>query len=274
MTAQGRLAGKVAIVTGSAAGIGRATAELFAREGAAVLVADLDASGAAAVAEKICEAGGKAAGCRVDVADEASVVAMITAAVERFGRLDVLHNNAGLTRPEYTSRDGSVVDLTVETFDWSIAVNLRGAMLGCKHAIPSMLASGGGSIINTSSNISRAGDLSLTAYAAAKGGVNALTMCVATQFGKQGIRCNALCPGLVLTDTARASCPAEVVRAIEESNLVARVGLPADLAAAALFLASDESAFVTGQIWSIDGGQLAHLPHFAALRPAGLTTTR
>ena len=269
-----RLAGKVAVVTGSAGGIGRATAELFAREGAAVLVADIDGSGAEAVAAGIRETGGRAAGRHVDVADEASVAHMIADAVQRFGRLDVLHNNAGLTRPEYTSRDGSVLDVSVETFDWSIAVNLRGALLGCKHAIPRMLETGGGSIINTSSNISRAGDLSLTAYAAAKGGVNALTMCVATQFGKQGIRCNALCPGLVLTETARASCPPEVVRAIEESNLTPRVGTPEDLAAAALFLASDESAFVTGQVWSIDGGQLAHLPHFAALRPAGLTTTR
>lgn len=274
MSPKARLEGKVAIITGSASGIGRATAELFARHGAAVVIADRNREGAEAVAALIREHHGHAISQWVDVSDEDAVHAMVEAAVSHFGRLDILHNNAALTTSADTAHDGAIADLDMETFDRSIQVNLRGVVLGCKHAIPRMIQCGGGSIVNTTSNISLAGDLSLTAYAAAKGGVNALTRCVATQYGGMGIRCNAVSPGMILTENSRASVPAEVLAAIEGSNLVPRLGAPDDIAHAVLFLASDESAFVTGQILSIDGGQLAHLPHYAALRSTGLPLTR
>src|SRR5688572_13693488 len=147
----GRLAGKVAIVTGAASGIGRATALLMAREGAAVVVADLDAAGARAVAKEIEAAGGRALGQPADVSDEDSVPAMVEAAAKRFGGLDILHNNAAASDPALMSRDGDVVALDLAVFDRTIAVSLRGPLLGCKHAIPLMLARGGGAIVNTSS---------------------------------------------------------------------------------------------------------------------------
>ena len=166
----GRLAGKVAIVTGAASGIGRATALLLAREGAAVVVADVNGAGAAAVAKEIAAAGGRAVSQAADVADEASVVAMVEAAAKHFGGLDVLHNNAAASDPALMSRDGDVADMEIAVFDRTLAVNLRGPMLGCKHAIPRMLVRGGGSIVNTSSASALVGDPVRTAYGASKAG--------------------------------------------------------------------------------------------------------
>jgi len=270
----GRLDGKVAIVTGSASGIGKVSAETMAREGAKVVVADRNGPGAEEVAAGIRAAGGTAVACRADIAEEAQVVAMIAAAIDEFGSLQVLHNNAALTDASMHAKDLTVVDLDVETWDRSMAVNARGAMLACKHAVPRMIAAGGGSIINTASNQALAGDLSQTAYAAAKGAVVTLTMSVATAFGKQNVRCNTISPGAIMTPSLLAACPPEIQAVIEQSNLVPRLGLPEDIANLALFLASDESAFITGQTIRCDGGQLSHLPHYAYLMSTGTTTTR
>ena len=160
----GRLDGKVAIVTGAASGIGRCSAATMAREGAAVVVADRNGTGADEVAAQINDTGGRAVGCTADIASEDDVRAMIDAAVEQFDGLHVLHNNAALTDASIHAHDASLVDLEVETWDRSMAVNARGAMLACKHAIPHMIAAGGGSIINTASNQALAGDLSQAAY--------------------------------------------------------------------------------------------------------------
>jgi len=270
----GRLDGKVAIVTGSASGIGKVSAETMAREGAKVVVADRNGPGAEEVAAGIRAAGGTAVACRADIAEEAQVVAMIAAAIDEFGSLQVLHNNAALTDASMHAKDLTVVDLDVETWDRSMAVNARGAMLACKHAVPRMIAAGGGSIINTASNQALAGDLSQTAYAAAKGAVVTLTMSVATAFGKQNVRCNTISPGAIMTPSLLVACPPEIQAVIEQSNLVPRLGLPEDIANLALFLASDESAFITGQTIRCDGGQLSHLPHYAYLMSTGTTTTR
>jgi NAD(P)-dependent dehydrogenase (short-subunit alcohol dehydrogenase family) len=258
----GRLAGKVAIVTGAASGIGRATALRMAREGAAVLVADLNGAGASAVAEEIAAAGGRAAGHAADVAEEASVVAMVEAAVAHFGGLDILHNNAAASDPALMSRDGDVADLEVAVLDRTLAVNLRGPMLGCKHAIPRMLARGGGAIVNTSSASGRVGDPVRTAYGVSKAGLDSLTRYVATQYGKRGIRCNSIAPGVIATPALAANVPPEMIAIYERSHLTPRLGRPEDIAAAVVFLASDDAAFITGQTLGVDGGLLAHHPAF------------
>jgi NAD(P)-dependent dehydrogenase (short-subunit alcohol dehydrogenase family) len=209
---------------------------------------------------------------RADISVESDVAAMMQAAVEAYGGLHVLHNNAAITDPAHQSRDAGLLDLDVDIWDRTMAVDLRGAMLGCKHAIPHMLASGGGSIVNTSSNAALAGDLTLTAYAAAKGGVNTLTLSVATAFGKQGIRCNAVSPAHIASPSFAANVPPDVAAMLEDQCLTPRLGTPRDVANAVLFLASDDASFITGQIIRVDGGALSHLPHVSQLRASGATT--
>lgn len=270
----GRVAGKVAMITGSASGIGRATAETLAREGARIVLVDLDLEGASRVADGILAAGGEAFAVRADVSLEAEIRAAIEAAMDRYGALHVLHNNAALTSPEHQRRDASLLDLEVEVWDRTLAVDLRGAMLGCKHAVPRMIASGGGSIVNTTSNSALAGDLSLNAYSAAKAGLNALTLSVATAFGKDRIRCNAVSPAHIASPSLARIVPAEVQAMLLAECLTPRLGTPQDVANLVLFLASDESAFITGQVLRVDGGALSHLAHVSKLRASGQTTNR
>ncbi len=269
----GRVQDKVAIVTGAASGIGRASAELLAREGAAVGVADLNGAGAKEVADGINARGGRAIPIEVDIEQEESVAAMVAATVEAFGALHVLYNNAADTSLHMMLHDGPIHTMAVEIWDHALAVDLRGTMLGCKHAIPHMLAAGTGSIVNTSSNQGISGDMSQSAYAAAKAGVNQLTMTVATTYGAQGIRCNAVSPGMIRTPAAERACPPEMFDEIARHSLVPRIGEPEDLANTVLFLASDESAYITGHVIRVDGGQLAHLPHYAFLTASGQATT-
>lgn len=264
--AEGRLAGRVAIVTGAASGIGRATASALAREGAAVVVADLNADGAKRVAAEIEAAGGRAFGQATDVSSEPSVVAMVAAAVERFGGLDVLHNNAALVDPAVMGADGEVASLSLDTFERTLAVNLRGPLLGCKHAIPRMLERGGGVIVNTSSVAALAGDLVRTAYGISKAGLDALTRYVATQYGKRGIRCNSIAPGVIATPALAANVTPELIAVYERSHLTPRLGRPEDIAEVVVFLATDAAAFITGQVLSVDGGLLAHHPAVAEMR--------
>ncbi len=269
----GRVSGKVAIVTGGGSGIGRATCELFAREGAAVAVADIDEAAAKEVADGIVAAGGRALAVTVDVGSEESVAAMVATTVEAFGALNILFNNAADTSMHMMVNDGPVHTMDVDIWDHAMRVDLRGVMLGCKHAIPHMIAGGGGSIVNTSSNQSLAGDMSQTAYAAAKAGINTLSMSVATAYGRQGIRCNVVSPGLIWTPASQRACPQEIVDEIVKHSLVPRVGRPDDLAFTVLFLASDESSYITGHVIKVDGGQLAHLPHYAFMNESGMKTT-
>ncbi len=262
----GRLAGKVAIVTGSASGIGRATAHAIAFEGGRVVIADLNGDGAEEVAQEITAAGGEASAQQTDVADEGAIVAMIGAAVRRYGGLDVLHNNAAASDPELMGADTDVATMDVAVWDTAFAVNCRGVMLGCKHAIPAMLKRGGGSIVNTSSASGSTGDLALPAYSASKAGLNSLTRSVATQYGKQGIRCNAIAPGVIETPALRANISEEQLALYESNHLTPRLGRPEDIAAAVVFLASDEAAFITGQLIAVDGGLLSHHPALAQTR--------
>mgnify|MGYP001816742829 CR=1 FL=1 len=268
-----RLEGKVAIVTGGASGIGRASSELFAREGAAVVVADLDPNAAKKTAEAMVSAGGRAIGIGTDIGDPASIDAMVEATVAEFGGLHVLFNNAADTSPGTLSRDGLIENMSIELWDHVMAVDVRGAMWCSKRAIPHMAEAGGGSIINTSSNQSIGADLSQSAYGIAKAATNHLTKTLATQCGPYGIRCNTLSPGLILTPAVARATPEEMKEEVRSHSPIGRLGKAEDLALAALFLASDESSYVTGQLISVDGGQLAHLPHYAHVIRTGTKVT-
>jgi NAD(P)-dependent dehydrogenase (short-subunit alcohol dehydrogenase family) len=258
-----RLEGKVAIVTGSASGIGRGTAHFLAREGAAVAIADIDEAGAGSVAAALRAEGLSAAAFAVDVSDEVSCREMITQTLSAFGRLDILHNNAAALGETAPGVDADLLSLDTTVWDRAMAVNLRGVMLGCKYAIPAMLEGGGGSIINTSSGASEGGHVAGAAYATSKAGVNALTQHVATQFGKRGIRCNAVLPGLIMTPAVEAAMTSSMVEMILEHHLTTHPGQPEDIAAMVAFLASDDARYVTGQLIRVDGGIGAHLPTFA-----------
>lgn len=254
-----RLINKVAIVTGGGGGIGGATARALAREGASVLVVDINGEAATSVADGIQGAGGIAASFSADLSIEHEVEAVTAEAVNRFGRLDVLHNNAALTDSDFLSADTAVTELSVEVWERTMAVNLRSQMLMCKHAVPIMVNGGGGSIINMSSGASLKGDRTRTAYGVSKAGVNALTMYVATSHGKKGIRANTILPGLVITDAVRAHLKEDMLTSLSKATLTPSVGQPDDIADVVVFLASDESRYITGQMIAVDGGMSAHV---------------
>lgn len=261
-----RLNDKAAIVTGAASGIGRVSAMALAQAGARVAVADIDAAGAETVAAEIVAAGGDARAVTVDLSQEDSVRAMVEAAVGAFGTVDILHNNAALTAPDVISRDMDIVNMDTAIWDRVMAVNLRGAMLGCKHALPHMLKRGAGAIINTSSVSGLAGDLALPAYGASKAGLNLLTQYVATQYGKQGVRCNAIAPGVIETPALARKISDEQRERYLAHHLTPRLGRPEDIAHTVVFLASDEAAYITGQIIAVDGGLMSHHPAVADFR--------
>ena len=258
-----RLRGKIAIVAGSATGMGAAGAKLMAQEGAKVVLADINIAGAAERAAEIRAAGGEAAACEMDISDESSVKAMLEFTVGRYGGVDVLHNNAAIFTADVLGRDTAtdILHLDLAVFDRTLAVNLRGFILTMKYAVPEMVKRGGGSIINTSSGVSLLPQLSQHAYSISKAGVNMLTLAVATAYGKQGIRCNAVLPGLVLTGPLAQ----ELVDVVVRHNLTPYAGLPQDLANIFLFLASDESRYITGQLIQVDGGIFAHTPTYAEM---------
>jgi NAD(P)-dependent dehydrogenase (short-subunit alcohol dehydrogenase family) len=260
-----RLEGKVAIVVGGGRGIGRACAQRLASEGAAVVVGDILEPNARAAADTIVAGGEQAIGVAVDVAAEASIVALVEQAIEKYGRIDILHNNAADTRPEILGEDTDVLAMTAERWDRTMAVNVRGPMLTCKHVLPHMLRHGSGSIINTSSASGLTGDLVRAAYAASKAALNSLTWSIATMYGKQGIHCNAVAPGLILSERHQSDDPSATALALAH-HLTTRVGHPADIAAAVAFLASDDAAFISGQVLSVDGGLLVHMPMVAQQR--------
>lgn len=247
----GRVAGKVAIVTGGASGIGRATAERFASEGAIVVVADVDEAGGRATVSTAQAEGGDAHFIRTDMTDPSQVQRLVDETVSLFGRLDVLHNNAF-----WAALNSPVVDTSDADWIRTIDTSLRGVFHGCRAAIPAMIASGGGAIVNMSSVAGTNTSPRTAAYAAAKGGVISLTRAIALDYGRQGIRANAVAPGTIDTP-AVAHILADPVRRdyLTGRILVGRIGHPRDIAAAVLYLASDEASFVTGQVLVVDGGR-------------------
>ncbi|MGD9812282.1 MAG: SDR family NAD(P)-dependent oxidoreductase, partial [Sphingobium sp.] len=255
------LDGRVAVIFGAgrATAIGAHTGHMLARRGASVIISDIDGEAARSTAAAICDAGHRAIAVPADVSDEAQVRATIDAATSHFGKLDILFNNAaGL---HLTAGDFFAGDIDVDNWRRTFEINTLGVMLACKHAIPVMLKGGGGSIINTSSGSSQGGELKLTAYSASKAAVNQFTRTVATQYGKRGIRCNAILPGMILTQAGRVT--PEVQAQYLRHHLTPYVGEPDDIAHMVAFLASDAAKFVTGQLISVDGGIGAHIATFA-----------
>jgi NAD(P)-dependent dehydrogenase (short-subunit alcohol dehydrogenase family) len=253
------LNGRVAIVTGAGGvgGIGECTARLLAEAGARVVLADLPGSKLEETAASLIKQGYDATHCATDISDERSVESLIRFTQQKHGRLDILDNNAA---SQGQAEDRDITTMSVELWDHIMGVNARGAMLMCKHALPVMIAGGGGSVINISSGTSMAGDFFATAYAASKGAVNTLTRYVATQYGAKGIRCNALVLGLIATPVLKAVMPEPLRDIFRDNKLVGRLGEPRDVAEMVLFLASDRSRFITGQLLPVDGGFYAHTP--------------
>jgi NAD(P)-dependent dehydrogenase (short-subunit alcohol dehydrogenase family) len=224
-----------------------------------VAVLDVDRAGAERVAHEIGATGGQAVAVTADLADEAAVAGAVRTVVDHFGRLDVLHNNAALTDSDFLNRDTPVTELDLEVWNRTLAVNLTSQMLTCKHAIPEMVRNGGGSIINMSSGASLKGDRTRTAYGVSKAGVNTLTMYVATSHGKQNIRVNTIVPGLIITDAVRAHLNDDILSSLGRAILTNHLGEPDDIANLVVFLASDESRYITGQMFPVDGGMSAHV---------------
>lgn len=259
----GELDGRVALVTGGGSGIGEASARALAAAGATVAVADLQREKAESVAKSIEAAGGTAIGVAFDTSIEKDVAAGISTVSETFGGLDILHNNAAITSVEFMMRDGMVHQLDVDLWDQTMAVNLRGYMLCAKHAIPLMLSKGRGAIVNTSSGAGLQGELVRSAYGASKAAIMAFTRSVATQYGKMGIRCNTVMPGMTLTATVASGMPPAILDMMRRHTLLTELAKPEDVANAVVFLASDRSAAVTGAVIPVDGGFGIHGPSFA-----------
>jgi NAD(P)-dependent dehydrogenase (short-subunit alcohol dehydrogenase family) len=240
------------VITGAGGGIGRASALRFAEEGARVVAADVVEEAGHATAEAVVAAGGEGAFVRVDVTDEASVAALYEEAERRYGAVHVLFNNAGVLAPD----DGSVVETSLEAWNRVLAINLTGVFLCCKHGIPKLLAAGGGSVVNMGSISGLVGSAtSQIAYAATKGGVIALTRDVAIEFARRGVRANAVCPGPVETPLAMQLYTDQAAWARRRVHIPGgKLGKPEDVAEVALFLASDESRWVTGASYVVDGG--------------------
>lgn len=251
----GRVDGKVTVLTGAASGIGRASSKLLAAEGARLVIGDIDAAGGEAVAQEIRDAGGACRFQRTDVRSYDEVAALVASAVEERGRLDVIVNDVGV------AIGGAAGEMGEDDWNAVIDVNLSGVWRGMRHAIPAMLASGGGSIVNISSVQSLVGFLGWSGYAASKGGINALTQQAAVEYAPQGIRVNAIIPGTILTGMNEGILrehpdPDGLMATWTSMHPIGRIGQPEEVATAVVYLASDESSFVTGMLLRVDGGMV------------------
>jgi NAD(P)-dependent dehydrogenase (short-subunit alcohol dehydrogenase family) len=254
------LEGKVAVVTGGASGIGEATVRIMSRLGAKVVIADVDVARSEALAAELGQAGGEVIACRTDILQEADIKAMIETAVERFGGLDILHNNAGI--PRTIAPDCEVVNLPVDWWRKTIDGHLTSAMLGCKYAIPHMAARGGGAIVNTSSSSANYATMDLPSYSVAKAGLHALTREIAVTYGRDNIRCNAVVPGAVMTVRGRATLPPDIFQLFANETCLPRLAMAEDIANVVVFLASDMAGMITGQAIPVDGGMMNKLPYW------------
>ncbi|MBP8232972.1 MAG: SDR family oxidoreductase [Rhizorhabdus sp.] len=256
------LDGKVAMVTAAGSGIGRASALTMAARGAQLMVTDIDLARAEAVVAEIVEAGGSAASTLCDIGDEASIRDAIAATEARFGRLDILHNNAALLSDEALASDNDVLNVPVDIWDRTMEVTVRGTMLACRYGVLAMRRAGGGSIINTGSIYGLRAANRMPAYSVSKAAVHMLTEVVATAHGREGIRCNAVAPSMMRTPTLDRLVPREIVAYNEDAALLPRMGGPQDVAEMVAFLASDAASYLTGHVFPVDGGTMAHLPTY------------
>jgi NAD(P)-dependent dehydrogenase (short-subunit alcohol dehydrogenase family) len=247
-----RLDNKVALITGAGSGMGRLACEVFAKEGAAVIAADVNATGLRETADGVTKAGGRIIGLEGDVRRAADVHRWVEEGVRAFGKLDVLYNNAGI----FPDEDGSVVDLDETTYERVLDVNLRGVLLCCKYGVPELIRAGGGSIVNVASFVALLGcTVPQDAYTASKGAVLSLTRSLAVQYGPHHVRANAICPGPILTPMLESLFPNEEERLKRLRRIpLGRFGRPEDVVSAALYLASDESSWTTGTTFVVDGG--------------------
>jgi NAD(P)-dependent dehydrogenase (short-subunit alcohol dehydrogenase family) len=248
------LAGKVAVIAGGATGIGAATALRLASDGAAIVIGDINESAARQLAARINADGGAAIAVRCDIAQEPDVAGLIAATTAKFGGFDLIHINAADL--SIIGIDYDALEVSLDVFDRTIAVDLRGHLLVTRHALPELLRRGGGAIVYTSSGAAFAGEPTRVSYGIAKAGVNALMRHVAARWGKQGIRSNAVSPGLVLTETAKANLSEAILEAqLAEAN-APRHGNPSDIAAAVAFLMSTDGEWINGQVITVDGGRM------------------
>ncbi|KTB47816.1 dehydrogenase [Dehalogenimonas alkenigignens] len=249
-----RLIGKVALITGAGSGIGRATAQLFAKEGARVMVADISGTGGQETVDMIRTSGGEAAFVKVDVSKAVDVEKAVKSVVDKYGRLDILYNNAGIEGALAPTHDS-----TEENWDRVIDINLKGVYLGMKYGITQMLKQGGGIIVSTASVAGLVGFTNMPAYCASKGGVVQLTKTAALEYAKQNIRVNCVCPGVIATPMIDrfTGGSAEARQSFVALEPCGRLGNPEEIAQAVLFLASDEACFITGVAFPVDGGFIA-----------------
>jgi NAD(P)-dependent dehydrogenase (short-subunit alcohol dehydrogenase family) len=254
------LEGKVAVVTGGASGIGEATVRTMARLGAKVLIADVDQPRSEALAAELNGAGHEIVAHRADILIEDDIKGMIEAAVAKFGGLDILHNNAGV--PRTIAPDCEVLNLPASWWHKTIDGHLTSAMLGCKFALPHMIARGGGAIVNTSSSAASGATVDLPSYGVAKAGLHQLTREIAATYGRDNIRCNAVVPGAVLTPRGRATLTPEMFSLFATNTALPRLALAQDIANVVVFLASDAAGMITGQAIPVDGGMMIKLPYW------------
>lgn len=255
----GELTGKVAVVTGGGGGLGRATARLLAERGASVVVADIDRDSGERVASEITDGGGVALAVALDVSSEDDVKAMAATAAERFGGVDILHNNAAHTD---THPDTVLTEIDMSYWDLVMSVNLRGYVLGVKHLVPQMIERGGGIVVNTASGAGVQGDVVRGAYGTSKAAIIGLTRYVATQFGRFNVRCVGIAPGLMATPAVERELTPQMLEMISSHHLLPRIGRPEDVAELVAFLASDRGSFITGTTIALDGGFTAHAPTY------------
>ena len=250
------LSGKVAVVAGGAGGIGTATCIRLGEEGASVVVGDVDGAAAEDVAARIRAAGGQAVATTVDISDGSQVADLVQTALKEFGGLDLMHANAADLSADIIGSDSDIVDIPMEVFDRTVAVNLRGHVLCARHAVPVMLERGGGALVFTSSAAAYVGEPERPAYAITKSGITALVRHIASKWGKQGIRANAIAPGLVLTPTVQEGLEPQFREKVLRMGRSSRLGKPDDIAAMVAYLGSADGEWINGQVISVDGGAL------------------
>ena len=250
------LNGKVAVIAGGGSGIGATTALRLASEGSSVVVGDLNGDNALAVANEIVDNGGKAIAVAFDISTEAGVDELISNAVSTFGGIDCVHVNAADLSPDTIMRDSDVESVPLEVFDRTIAVNLRGHLLTTRRVVPELLARGGGAIVYTSSAAAFVGEDTRPSYAMSKAGLGALVRHVASKWGREGIRANAVAPGLILTEAVLANPDPQLREFAIQMGHSNRPGRPDDIAAAVAFLFSDDGGWIVGQVIGVDGGAL------------------
>ncbi len=251
----------VAIITGGAGGIGAATARLMTARGAKVVIADIAADAAQALAAELPGA----LAFELDLESESSIKAMIAAAVDHYGQLDIVHNNAALLGPEIAQQDGDVENMDTALWDRTYSVNVRGTMIACREALPHLRRSKG-NIVNTVSNLALQGHLIQAAYSSSKAAIIQMTRAIAASHGKAGVRCNAVAPGMTSTPALLAAFPPSLRQIVEDETLRDQLGEPQDIAEAVAFLASPSARNITGQVLVSDGGCASHVPGISGFR--------